>query len=98
MFISCEGADAPTGSSANLPVHPSTNPPTNPPTDGPTVASSECEPVRHLLFGTPPTVQATIHHLYRLNYAEPNDWSQPISTGRANEVMAILTKRVRVSS
>jgi hypothetical protein len=49
-----------------------------------------------MLFGTLPAVQATIHLLHRLNYAEPNDWSQPISTGRPNEVMAILTKRVRL--
>ncbi|MGB7086227.1 MAG: hypothetical protein WBD47_11790 [Phormidesmis sp.] len=50
--------------------------------------------VRHLLFGTPQSVQATIKLLHKLGYAEPNDWSQPISTGRAGEVMAILTKRV----
>ena len=54
------------------------------------------EMVRHLLFGSLSAVRATIHLLYRLNYAEPNDWSQPISTGRPNEVMAILTKRVKV--
>ena len=58
----------------------------------------EQEPVRHLLFGSLSAVQSTIRLLYRLNYAEPNDWSQPISTGRANEVMAILTRRVRPGS
>ena len=52
------------------------------------------EPVRHLLFGTLSSVQTTITHLHSLGYAEPNDWSRPISTGRPNEVMAILTKRV----
>ena len=54
------------------------------------------EQVRHLLFGTPAAVQSSIRHLHKLGYAEPNDWSRPISTGRANEVMAILTKRVEV--
>ncbi|MBE7383628.1 MAG: hypothetical protein F6J95_019690 [Leptolyngbya sp. SIO1E4] len=54
----------------------------------------EYEIVRHLLFGSLSAVQATIKLLHKLNYAEPNDWSQPISTGRPNEVMAILTKRV----
>ncbi len=54
------------------------------------------EPVRHMLFGSLSAVQSTIRLLYKLNYAEPNDWSQPISTGRPNEVMAILTKWVRV--
>ena len=52
------------------------------------------EQVRHLLFGTPASVRATIRLLHKLRYAEPNDWSRPISTGRADEVMAILTKRV----
>ena len=52
------------------------------------------EHVRHLLFGTPATVQATIRLLHHCGYAEPNDWSRPISTGRPNEVMAILTKRI----
>jgi hypothetical protein len=53
------------------------------------------ENVRHLLFGSLSTVQATIQLLHKLKYAEPNDWSQPIATGRADEVMAVLTKRVR---
>ena len=52
------------------------------------------EHVRHLLFGTPGSIQTTIQLLHKLGYAEPNDWSRPISTGRPNEVMAILTKRV----
>mgnify|MGYP001107586509 CR=1 FL=1 len=52
------------------------------------------EQVRHMLFGTLGTVQTTIAHLHRLGYAEPNDWSRPISTGRPNEVLAVLTKRV----
>ena len=54
------------------------------------------EIVRHTLFGTLTAVQNTIKLLHKLNYAEPNDWSRPLPTGRANEVMAILTKRVRV--
>ena len=54
------------------------------------------EQVRHLLFGSPAAVQSTIRLLYKLGYAEVNDWSRPISTGRAGEVMAILTKRVEV--
>ena len=54
------------------------------------------EIVRHTLFGTLTAVQNTIKLLHKLNYAEPNDWSRPLPTGRVNEVMAILTKRVRV--
>lgn len=60
-----------------------------------TPVTGDCEPVRHLLFGSLSAVRATIHHLHTLRYAEANDWSQPIPTGRANEVMATLTRRVR---
>ncbi|WP_121968322.1 hypothetical protein [Leptolyngbya sp. BC1307] len=56
--------------------------------------SGQAEPVRHMLFGSLSAVQATIKDLHKRHYAEPNDWSQPMSTGRPNEVMAILTKRV----
>ena len=54
------------------------------------------ETVRHLLFGSLTAVRHTIALLHTLNYAEPNDWSKPLPTGRVNEVMVILTKRVRV--
>ena len=54
------------------------------------------EQVRLLLFGTLPAIQSSIRDLHKRGYAEPNDWSRPISTGRANEMMAILTKRVEV--
>lgn len=67
----------------------STLPPANPPV-------TQAEPVRHMLFGSLSAVRATILQLHKLNYAEPNDWSQPMSTGRPNEVMAILTKRVNI--
>ena len=52
--------------------------------------------VRHLLLGPLTAVQLTIMDLHSRHYAEPNDWSRPISTGRPNEVMAILTRKVRV--
>ncbi|MEM9266993.1 MAG: hypothetical protein AAGA46_15865 [Cyanobacteria bacterium P01_F01_bin.13] len=51
---------------------------------------------RHMLFGTLHFVRTTIKLLYKLNYAEPNDWSRPLPTGQPNEVMAILTKKVKV--
>ena len=60
-------------------------------TNAPPLPTCEQEPIRHMLFDSLSTVQSTIRLLYKLNYAEPNDWSQPISTGRPNEVMAILT-------
>lgn len=66
-------------------------------TDGPATESlPQFETVRHLLFGSPGAVQATIKHLHGLGYADPNDWSRLLATGRPNEVMAILTKKVRL--
>lgn len=49
-----------------------------------------------MVFGSLTAVRLTIQDLHQRRYAEPNDWSKPISTGRANEVMAILTKRVAI--
>lgn len=77
-----EGAAAPT-----VPPAQPTIPPARPPI-------SAAEPIRRLLFGSLPAVRSTIKQLHKRGYAEPNDWSQPVSTGRPNEVMAILTKRV----
>ena len=55
------------------------------------------ETIRHMLFGSVGAVRNTIKLLYKLNYAEPNDWSQPIPTGKPNEVVVVLTKKVRVA-
>jgi hypothetical protein len=55
------------------------------------------ESVRHMLFGSPSAVRMTIALLHKLNYAEPNDWSKPVPTGQANEVVVVLIKRVRVA-
>ena len=52
--------------------------------------------IRHMLFGSPAAVQATIKLLYKLNYAEPNDWSKLMPTGQPYEVVAVLTRKVRV--
>ena len=53
------------------------------------------ESLRHLVFGSAIAVQTTIKLLHRLNYAEPNEWSKLIPTDKNNEVMAVLTKKVR---
>lgn len=87
MFIlTPPGASAPTDLPA-VNFGAASTPPTSP-------SNAEPNRVRHMLFGSLTTVRATIRHLHRLGYADPNDWSQPISTGRPNEVMAILTKRM----
>ena len=69
--------------------------------DAPTVPPAKkpvahTEPVRLMLFGSLGAVQAAIKDIHRHGYAEPNDWSVPMATGRADEVMAILTKRASV--
>ena len=74
------------------------------PSDGTDVSKSQPDPlpehqfemVHHTLRGTLTAVRNTIALLHKLNYTEPNDWSKPLPTGRPDEVMAILTKRVRV--
>lgn len=63
---------------------------------GTSLPEYQYEVVRHFLWGTLPAVMNTIKLLHTLNYAEPNDWSKPVPTGRGDEMMAILTKRVRV--
>ena len=68
-------------------MFPPDNAPDNPPTAQP-------EPVRLMAFGSLKGVQTVIRQLHQRGYAEPNDWSQPLPTGRPHEVMAILTKRI----
>ncbi|MGB7248192.1 MAG: hypothetical protein WBC73_04565 [Phormidesmis sp.] len=102
MFISCiAGASASTDSVANSVASPLVAPLAAfcslPPDGSGNSDRSHAEPVRHMLFGSVQSVRTTIHQLHQLGYAEVNDWSQPTPTGRANEVMAILTRRVRVS-
>ena len=67
----------------------STVPPTHRPVD-------QAEPVCHTLKGSLGAVQATIKLLFRLNYAEPSDWSPPQPTGRDNEVIVVLKRRVKI--
>ncbi|MEM7066517.1 MAG: hypothetical protein AAF572_25540 [Cyanobacteria bacterium P01_B01_bin.77] len=66
-----------------------------PPADG-TLPEYQYEAINHTLLGSLIAIRNTIALLHKLNYAEPNDWSKPVPTGRPNEMMAILTKRVRM--
>lgn len=68
----------------------------SPPPNDSNRENGEYETVRHMLFGPLSSIPYTIRLLHQLGYAEPNDWSRPISTGRPNEMMAILTKRIRM--
>lgn len=68
-----------------------------PSTPQPGSSDPQYENSRHIVFGSLTVIRNTISLLHKLNYAEPNDWSKPLPTGRPNELMAILTKRIRVS-
>lgn len=102
MFtLSTPGDQSPTASPATVSATGSALTPVSltaptPPTVPPVEPVTHTEPVRHMLFGSLGAVQAAIKDIHRHGYAEPNDWSLPMSTGRPNEVMAILTKRVNV--
>ena len=63
----------------------------------PSLPEYEYETVNHTLFGSLTAIRNTIQLLHKLNYSEPNDWSKPLPTGRANEMMSILIRRVRVN-
>lgn len=68
------------------------------PTPVPSGHPAQFETLRHILLGSLNAVQATIKSLHKRGYAEPNDWSKPLPTGRPNEVMAILTQKVHPDS
>jgi hypothetical protein len=50
------------------------------------------ERVRHVLYGSLMGIDRTIKILHTLGYADPNDWSEPIPTGKPNQWMVIMTK------
>ena len=68
--------------------------PPNPPSASSPQEEHPKEQTRHLIFGTPTGVQSNIKDLHAIGYAEPNDWSRALETGRPGEVMVILTRRV----
>ena len=90
MISSTQGAAASTDSATATSVATASGPSFRLPAG----SSFNHEQARLMVFGTPEVVKATIKRLHHLGYAEPNDWSRLISTGRTGEVMAILTKRV----
>jgi hypothetical protein len=55
------------------------------------------EVLRLLAIGSLGVVTSCVLTLYRLGYARPEEWSQPLPTVNSGEVMRILTKRVMLS-
>ena len=56
------------------------------------------EVLRLLAIGSLGVVNSCVLTLYRLGYARPEDWSQPLPTVNPDEVMRILTKRVMLAT
>jgi len=102
MLISHSDAPAPTPSATTPPKTPPEASPTTSPansyTPPTTPPSASGDRIRHMLFGNIITVQATIKQLHQLGYANPSDWSQPIATGKINEVTCILIKPIKIES
>ncbi|MEH2062156.1 MAG: hypothetical protein V7K50_07730 [Nostoc sp.] len=59
--------------------------------------SSQREPIKHLLIGSPKAVTSTIHFLQVIGYANVGDWSQLLPTANPDEVMSILSRQILVS-
>ena len=52
------------------------------------------ERVSLMVIGSTYATERVIHELYRVGFAEVREWSQPIPTGKVNEVMRILSRYV----
>ncbi|HAZ47205.1 MAG TPA: hypothetical protein DDW76_07600 [Cyanobacteria bacterium UBA11369] len=50
--------------------------------------------VRMTVVGSPKGVVKIIHSLHVKRFAEVNEWSPPVATGKPGEVMRILIKKV----
>lgn len=94
LISSVEGTSVPTVSPATT----ATTSPATPPPLPPSSSGDRPDPdsVQHMLFGSPTAIRKTIKDLHKLHYAEATAWSQLMPTGRADEAMAILTKKVRI--
>ncbi|MBD2260043.1 hypothetical protein [Pseudanabaena sp. FACHB-2040] len=54
------------------------------------------EKVDIVIYGSLEGCDRSIKHLHLLGYAEPNDWSDPIPTGRVNRWMVLTTKHLLI--
>jgi hypothetical protein len=50
--------------------------------------------LRVLAIGSPLVVESFVMSLFKFGYARPDEWSSPLPTINAGEVMRILTKRI----
>lgn len=54
------------------------------------------EKVRILVIGSSYAIERVVFELYRVGFAEVQEWSKPQPTGKVNEVMRVLTRYVIV--
>jgi hypothetical protein len=66
-----------------------------PPTVSPAAAPRR-EKARLVVYGSLLGCDRIVKHLHLLRFAEPNDWSDPLPTGRPNEWMQVLTKHLLI--
>ncbi|MBD2579008.1 peptide ABC transporter substrate-binding protein [Oscillatoria sp. FACHB-1406] len=52
------------------------------------------EVVKITIIGSPQAVKATIHQLHRLGFAEVTLWSPLQPTGKLNEVISLLVRKI----
>ncbi|MFB2768728.1 hypothetical protein ACE1AT_05460 [Pelatocladus sp. BLCC-F211] len=74
------------------------------PTSTPAVSSNTStqktsgrEPVKVVIYGSKKGVNSTIISLYKLGFAQINEWSPLLPTSKPGEVMSILTRNIITS-
>ena len=62
----------------------------------PRTASPRRDPARIVVYGSLLACDRIIKHLHVLHFAEPNDWTEPLPTGRPGEWMRMVTKNLLI--
>lgn len=65
------------------------------PKDGSDSVQSKRERIKHVLIGSPRTVQGTINKLHLLDYVERHNWSKFVSAGAFGEPDEVMTVLIR---
>ncbi|MBW4629017.1 MAG: hypothetical protein KME49_26790 [Brasilonema octagenarum HA4186-MV1] len=58
--------------------------------------TSDREPIKHMLIGSPKAVKSTIHYLQLIGYADAVAWSPLVPTPNPGEVMSIMSRSLKV--
>ncbi|HEY9881169.1 MAG TPA: hypothetical protein V6D29_22115 [Leptolyngbyaceae cyanobacterium] len=52
--------------------------------------------IRVALYGSLASIERTVKILHALTYADPNDWSEPVPTGRPHEWVSVVVKHLLI--